>query len=217
MMELSDDQLFELASAAHDGELLDAARDLGLTPAEASAALERWASHPAIVDGLCSLSTEISEPVPLSDFEAKQMVRAAVGGRVSGTARRMLVRAGAAAVAAAAVILVSYAVWTNTGSSRDTQVALKMATADQDSRSAAGESASPDSAQAQDKAADASQEVVASMTVPPPAANPIALGEVANDEDLVAALQARLAADAVPAYEDATSTTKSAAPDQSLS
>lgn len=193
MMELSEEQLFELASAAHDGELSAAASDLGLTPSQAEAQLQQWSKLERVRNSLRELSAEMSRPVELSEFETKRILHAAVHARPPRK-RRMLRNAGVAA--AVAGVLISYSVWSSSGPSSSTNIALQSDEANapkqrmKSSTTSTGASGLPREP-AQTSAPQDSAPLAASAQGQ---RLPIDLGEVSDDAALVQSLRARVAA-----------------------
>lgn len=192
-MELSEQQLFELASATYDGELANAASDLGLTPAQAESHLRQWSEFERVRSSLRELSAEISQPIPLGELETKRMLHAAVHAR-QPRKRRMVLSAGVAA--AVAGILISYSVWSSSGPSSSTNVALQSDQANTHkermksstgSTGASGLGREP----AQTSATQDSAPLAASAEAQP---LPIDLGEVPDDAALAQSLQSRMAA-----------------------
>lgn len=193
MMELSEEQLFELASAAHDGELSAAASDLGLTPCQAESHLRQWSEFERVRGSLRELSAEMSQPVPLGELETKRMLHAAVHAR-QPRKRRMLLSAGVAA--AVAGVLISYSVWTRSGQPTSGDAALR---SDEASAHKQGMKSSTRSTGASELPPEPS-ETFATQDSTPVAASaqaqrlPIDLGEVSDDAALVQSLRARMAA-----------------------
>lgn len=186
MMNLSEDQLNELASADFDGELALVAADFGLSESDARAALETWPKRSATLVSFESISTLMRIPQERSEFETKQMIVAALPER----SYRVL-RFTAAAAAVAAVTVASYALWNAGNAAPSTQFASRAA----DKAASAGvesSGAAADSQRMQKNTAEAPDTAFSRAASATGA--PVDLGTVANDAEFAQRLRDQAAA-----------------------